>query len=103
MLACCPSAAPFGLALGADSPRADEPGPGNLGIPGKPWDSGVGDSHPDFRYSCPHNHSQALQRSFRATFNAAWDALLPRIREVTEPPLGALVGGLGCFPLDREA
>ena len=33
MLACCPSAAPFGLALGADSPRADEPGPGNLGIP----------------------------------------------------------------------
>ena len=33
MLACCPSAAPFGLALGADSPRADEPAPGNLGIP----------------------------------------------------------------------
>ena len=33
ILTCCPSAAPFGLALGADSPRADEPAPGNLGIP----------------------------------------------------------------------
>ena len=52
--------------------------PGGRTWPGKPWDSGVGDSHPDFRYSCPHNHSQALQRSFRAAFDAAWDALLPR-------------------------
>lgn len=124
--------------------------PGGRTWPGKPWDSGVGDSHPDFRYSCPHNHSQALQRSFRAAFNAAWDALLPNVKDVsttsaggltpdhfrrgisrpvscyalfkwwlplsqhpgcprnltslvTEPPLGALVGGLGCFPLDREA
>ena len=28
---CCPSAAPFGLALGPDSPRADQLYPGNLG------------------------------------------------------------------------
>ena len=27
---CCPSATPFGLALGPDYPRADEPSPGNL-------------------------------------------------------------------------
>ena len=27
---CCPSATPFGLALGPDLPRADEPSPGNL-------------------------------------------------------------------------
>ena len=52
--------------------------PGGRTCPGKPWDSGVGDSHPDFRYSCPHNHSQTLQWFLRATFNAVWDALLPR-------------------------
>ena len=27
---CCPSATPFGLTLGPDLPRADEPSPGNL-------------------------------------------------------------------------
>ena len=30
---CCPSAAPFGLALGPDSPRADQLHPGTLGYP----------------------------------------------------------------------
>ena len=29
---CCPSTTPFGLALGPDLPRADEPSPGNLGL-----------------------------------------------------------------------
>ena len=29
---CCPSATPFGLALGPDLPRADEPSSGNLGF-----------------------------------------------------------------------
>ena len=29
---CCPSAAPFGLALGPDLPRADQLHPGNLGF-----------------------------------------------------------------------
>ena len=51
--------------------------PGGRTCPGKPWDSGVGDSHPDFRYSCPHNHSQTLQRTLRCAFDAVWDALLP--------------------------
>ena len=32
MLTCFPSATPFGLALGADSPCADERGAGNLGL-----------------------------------------------------------------------
>ena len=40
--------------------------PGGRTCPGKPWDSGVGDSHPDFRYSCPHNHLHAVHRRFRA-------------------------------------
>ena len=30
--ACCPSTTPFGLALGPDLPRADEPSSGNLGF-----------------------------------------------------------------------
>src|SRR6516164_983791 len=30
ILTCCPSATPFGLALGPDSPWADLPSPGNL-------------------------------------------------------------------------
>ena len=29
--------------------------PGGRTCPGKPWDSGGGDFHPTFRYSCPHN------------------------------------------------
>ena len=29
--------------------------PGGRTWPGKPWDSGGRDSHPPFRYSCPHN------------------------------------------------
>ena len=29
--------------------------PGGRTCPGKPWDSGDRDSHPVFRYSCPHN------------------------------------------------
>ena len=33
MSACCPSATPPGLALGPDSPRADQLHPGNLGYP----------------------------------------------------------------------
>ena len=32
MFACCPSATPFGLALGPDLPWGDEPGPGILGF-----------------------------------------------------------------------
>ena len=33
MSTCCPSATPFGLALGPDLPWADEPSPGILGLP----------------------------------------------------------------------
>ena len=32
IFACCPSATPFGLALGPGLPWEDEPGPGNLGF-----------------------------------------------------------------------
>ena len=39
--------------------------PGGRTCPGKPWDSGDRDSHPVFRYSCPHNHWHAVHRRFR--------------------------------------
>ena len=44
--------------------------PGGRTCPGKPWDSGDRDSHPVFRYSCPHNRRQALQRCSRTRLRA---------------------------------
>ena len=43
----------------------------------KPWAFGGQDSHLSFRYLYRHSHFQALQLSFRSTFNAAWNAPLP--------------------------
>ena len=40
--------------------------PGGRTCPGKPWDSGDRDSHPVFRYSCPHNHWLEVHGRFRA-------------------------------------
>ena len=40
--------------------------PGGRTCPGKPWDSGDRDSHPVFRYSCPHNHYSEVHRRLRA-------------------------------------
>ena len=122
--------------------------PGGRTCPGKPWDSGGRDSHPAFRYSCPHNHLSEVHRRFRArlqpvrqrspTSSRSADSA-PRLTPdhfrrgtsrpvscyalfkwwlplsqhpgclrnptslVTERGLGALSGGLGCFPLDRGA
>ena len=39
--------------------------PGGRTCPGKPWDSGDRDSHPVFRYSCPHNHLPEVHSRFR--------------------------------------
>ena len=144
MLACCPSAAPFGLALGADSPRADEPGPGNLGIPasgiptpifvthvriiapkrssgpsGPPstplgtlfYHAPKGASTTSAGGLTPDHFRRGISRPVSCYALFKWWLPLsqhpgcPRnlTSLVTEPPLGALVGGLGCFPLDREA
>ena len=56
--------------------------PGGRTCPGKPWDSGGRDSHPAFRYSCPHNRWQAVHRRFRARLRPC----LPR--SPTVPPRG---------------
>ncbi len=59
---CCPSTTPFGLALGPDLPRADEPSSGNLGF------RCVGFS-PTFRYSHRHSLFHDLHTSFRSYFS----------------------------------
>ena len=40
--------------------------PGGRTCPGKPWDSGDRDSHPVFRYSCPHNRQYEVHGRLRA-------------------------------------
>ena len=40
--------------------------PGGRTCPGKPWDSGDRDSHPAFRYSCPHNRWWTVHGRLRA-------------------------------------
>ena len=40
--------------------------PGGRTCPGKPWDSGDRDSHPVFRYSCPHNRWWTVHGRLRA-------------------------------------
>ena len=56
---------------------------GGRTLPRKPWTFGEEDSHLLYRYSCLHGHSGALQTSFRPSFAAAPDALLPlRLRGI---------------------
>ena len=39
-------------------------------FPRKPWDSGGRDSHPAFRYSCPHNHFHAIHGRLPSRFDS---------------------------------
>ena len=73
ILTSLPSTTPFGLALGADSPCADER------CARKPWAFGVGAFHPHDRYSCQHSHFRYLQRTSQSTFAGLRNAPLPRI------------------------
>ena len=47
--------------------------------PRNPWIYGGRDSHPPFRYSCLHGHSDTLHRPSQGGFTAESDALLPNI------------------------
>ena len=66
-----PSTTHFCLALGADSPCADER------CARKPWAFGEGAFHPLYRYSCQHSHFRYLQRTSRSTFAGVRNAPLP--------------------------
>jgi hypothetical protein len=44
--------------------------PGGRTCPGKPWNSGGRDSHPTFRYSCPHSHFRAIHARFPLRFDS---------------------------------
>ena len=71
MLTSFPSTTPFGLALGTDSPCADER------CARKPWAFGGGAFHPPYRYSCQHSHFRYLQQTFQSTFAGVRNAPLP--------------------------
>ena len=70
-----PSTTHFCLALGADSPCADER------CARKPWAFGVRAFHPHDRYSCQHSHFRYLQHALRHTFAGVRNAPLPRTRK----------------------
>ena len=74
-----PSTTHFCLALGADSPCADER------CARKPWAFGVQAFHPHYRYSCQHSHFRYLQQSLRTTFAGLRNAPLPLDHKVVEP------------------
>ena len=66
-----PSTTPLGLALGADSPCADDR------CARKPWAFGERAFHPFYRYSCQHSHFRYLQQALRLTFTGVRNAPLP--------------------------
>src|SRR5687768_6134604 len=73
-----PSTTHFCLALGAESPCADER------CARKPWAFGVGAFHPHYRYSCQHSHFRYLQQTSRSTFNG-YGTLLYRAHQRCAP------------------
>jgi hypothetical protein len=76
-----PSTTHFCLALGADSPCADER------CARKPWAFGVGAFHPHYRYSCQHSHFRYLQQTLQSTFTGLRNAPLPRTHKCAHPEL----------------
>ena len=77
-----PSTTHFCLALGADSPCADER------CARKPGAFGVRAFHPHYRYSCQHSHFRYLQQPSQATFAGLRNAPLPRITKLCTPSFG---------------
>ena len=71
MLTRFPSTTPFGLALGSDSPCADER------CARKPWAFGGRAFHPPYRYSCQHSHFRYLQQTSQSAFTGLRNAPLP--------------------------
>src|SRR6185437_5992523 len=76
-----PSTTRFRLALGTDSPCADER------CARKPWAFGVGAFHPHYRYSCQHSRFRYLQQTLQSTFTGLRNAPLPRTHKCAHPEL----------------
>ena len=88
-----PSTTAFALALGADSPCADDR------CARKPWAFGERAFHPFYRYSCQHSHFRYLQQALRLTFTGVRNAPLP-LTLACEPR--ASVHGLAPLNLPRR-
>ena len=78
-----PSTTPFGLALGTDSPCADER------CARKPWAFGVRAFHPHYRYLCQHSHFRYLHGTSQFRFAGLRNAPLPRTPKVHTPSFGS--------------
>ena len=87
-----PSTTAFALALGADSPCADER------CARKPWAFGVGAFHPHYRYSCQHSHFRYLQQTSQSTFAGLRNAPLPRTPKVHTPSFGSMLSPVKSSP-----
>ena len=75
---CCPSATPFGLALGPDLPWADEPSPGNLRFSAGRILTCL------FAYLYLHSHFLTLQYSFRYTFSVLRTLLYQCLKDIPQ-------------------
>ena len=79
--ACFPSTTPFGLALGPDLPRADEPSPGNLGFTARGILTHVSLLMPTFSLVyCPHVLTVMLQPAYEAPLPIINDAVASVVR-----------------------
>ena len=87
-----PSTTHFCLALGADSPCADER------CARKPWAFGVRVFHPHYRYSCQHSHFRYLQQTSQSTFAGLRNAPLPRITKLCTPSFGSVLSPVKSSP-----
>ena len=58
---------------------------GGRTFPRKPWNFGGRDSHPTFRYSCPHNHFCTVHGRLPFRFNPVQNATLPRSAYTEHP------------------
>ena len=75
---------------------------GGRTFPRKPWDFGGRDSHPAFRYSCPHNHFHAVHLALQQDFNPHGTLLYPpwKIQGAAASATGLVPIIFGAEPLD---
>src|ERR1700760_854206 len=97
ILTCPPSATPFGLALGPDSPWADLPSPGNLRL------TANGILTRFIVYSFRHSHLPALHGLLLVPLRRARNALLPSISAPTASVSYLVPFIIGAGLLDQSA
>ena len=103
MFACCPSATPFGLALGPGLPWEDEPGPGNLGFAVGGIRTRLFVTHACMvtRTRSTHPHGRTSTHVRRSPTNA--QTCIPRLRLPASVPIIFGAGLLGQCAITRSS